>query len=142
MQKIFFYATALLSFFSLEAEETYTSLDGMIVETGKSSKLGVKILDDGNFSSKIEHGSCIVDYYATWCQPCQLFAETFAKAAKEMQGSLKFYKVDIERSPKALGKASIQAIPTVILYREGQEVARHVGYLNRSALKEFILKNL
>lgn len=125
---------------SLSAESpSFVSIQEMLVASAATGDvLNVEHLNDHNFDEKIAKGAAIVDYYTTWCGPCQNFAPIFAKVAKTKEGSVSFYKVDIEQATKTAGKNKIRAIPTIVLYYNGQEVARNVGFLNETALLKFI----
>jgi thioredoxin 2 len=68
----------------------------------------------------------LVDYWADWCGPCKMMAPHFARAATQLPG-VRFAKVDTDENPRASGAAMIRSIPTLVLYRGGQEVARQSG---------------
>ena len=125
----------------LESAEAY-SIEEMLPSPEKKAAFNVEVLNDSNFSSKIAQGAAIIDYYTTWCGPCQMFAPVFAKVAKKKAGKIAFYKVNIEDCPKAASANKIRAIPTIILYFNGQEVARKTGGLTESQLIHFIESNI
>ncbi|MDE2400417.1 MAG: thioredoxin TrxC [Burkholderiales bacterium] len=75
----------------------------------------------------------VVDFWAEWCGPCKMMAPQFAAAAKELP-QVRFVKVDTEASPKLSMQYSIRSIPTLALFRNGQEVARRMGAVSAPEL--------
>ena len=70
----------------------------------------------------------LVDFYADWCAPCRMVAPLMDEIAGEQVGRLMVAKVDTDGAPSVAGALGIQSIPTVILFRNGREVARSVGF--------------
>lgn len=68
----------------------------------------------------------VVDFWAEWCGPCKVMAPQFVAAAKELP-QVRFVKVDTEASPKVSVRHRIRSIPTLVLFRDGEEVARRMG---------------
>lgn len=71
----------------------------------------------------------VVDFWAAWCQPCKMFAPVFKQGASKMAGQVVFAKVDSEANPTASAQYKIRGIPTLILFQNGIEIARHSGAL-------------
>lgn len=69
----------------------------------------------------------LVDYWAPWCGPCRMMAPEFAKAAKDLAPAARLAKLNTEDHPEIAGRARIQGIPALVLYRGGREVARLTG---------------
>ena len=99
-------------------------------------------LNTANVSAVLNHNSVpvLVDCWAPWCGPCKSFAPVFAAAAQQLEPRLRFAKLNTEVEQQLGGLWSIQSIPTLILFREGHEVARMSGALPLNQLKQWLLQ--
>ena len=70
----------------------------------------------------------LVDFYADWCAPCKYVAPLVDELAQTHEGRLLVVKVDTDQAPDLSQKWGIRSLPTVILFKEGEEVARSVGF--------------
>ncbi len=70
----------------------------------------------------------MVDFYADWCAPCKYVAPLMDELANTHQGSLLVVKIDTDQAPDLSQKFAIRSIPTVILFKDGEEVGRSVGF--------------
>lgn len=84
----------------------------------------------------------IVDFWAAWCGPCQMMAPNFHQAAIDLEPYARFLKVDTERQQQLAGRFNIRSIPTLAIFRNGQEIARQSGALDLGALKRWITAHL
>jgi thioredoxin 2 len=83
----------------------------------------------------------LVDFWAEWCGPCKMMAPHFANAAAQLP-NVRFAKIDTDANPKASVGNRIRSIPTLILYRGGQEVARQSGAMTSGDLLRWVQGHL
>jgi thioredoxin len=77
----------------------------------------------------------VVDFWAEWCAPCRLIAPIVKDLAKEMDGKVRFAKLDVDSNPGVANQYGIQSIPTLIFFRGGTPVGQQVGTLSKDALR-------
>jgi thioredoxin 1 len=91
-----------------------------------------------NFESLVmRDGIVLVDFWATWCGPCRMFAPIF-EAASDVHSDISFGKVDTEAEQVLAASAHITSIPTLMAFRDGILVYREAGALPASALEQLI----
>lgn len=83
--------------------------------------------DDGNFKAQIASGVTMVDLFTTWCGPCRSFAPVVQKLADAYAGRAKVGKMDVEQAPGASAPLGVTNVPTVIFFKDGQEMQRFSG---------------
>lgn len=105
-------------------------------------KKNILHLDDANFEHTISSGVTLVDFYADWCGPCRMIAPIIEELSIEMSGKAKIAKLDIEKAQEVTGKYGVTSIPTVIVFKDGEEVKRVVGLRDKEALKSLITGSL
>jgi thioredoxin 1 len=76
----------------------------------------------------------VVDFWATWCGPCRALAPTIAELAAEYSGKVLIAKLDVDQNPETAEKFQVFSIPTMIIFKDGKEVDRLVGYAQRAEL--------
>jgi len=84
----------------------------------------------------------LVDFWAEWCPPCKMLEPIVAKIAAEYQDRVTVGKCNTESNPQIPSTYRITAIPTLILFKNGEEVERIVGYRDKAALESAIDSNL
>ena len=80
----------------------------------------------------------LVDFYATWCGPCKMMHPTIDELSNDFEGKMRILKVDIDKNNAAANKYKIQAVPTFILFREGEIKWRNSGVMDKQALTNAI----
>ena len=84
----------------------------------------------------------VVDFWAEWCGPCKMIGPALEELAAEYKGKLTIAKVDIDENPMSPNQYGVRGIPTMILFKDGKQVATKVGAAPKSALKAWIDQNL
>jgi len=98
----------------------------------------VKILTDGNFTSTINNGVSLVDFWAAWCGPCRVQGPIVDEIADEIGDKAKICKLDIDLHRKTAGKLGIQSIPTIMIFKDGKMVQKFVGVKPKPVLVKAI----
>ena len=95
---------------------------------------------DDDFGDVAERASILVlvDMWATWCGPCRQVSPALEQVARDLAGEVKLVKVDVDKAPKLSERFTIQAVPTLILMRDGKVVARRAGAAPASALRGWV----
>jgi thioredoxin len=76
----------------------------------------------------------LVDFYATWCGPCQMMAKILEQVNLQLNGQIRVIKIDTDRYPQIASQHQIQALPTLVLFKNGQAVDRIEGVLQAPQL--------
>ncbi len=84
----------------------------------------------------------LVDFWAEWCGPCKMIAPIIEEAAATYQGKLKVVKFDVQNNQAVSMKFGIRSIPTLMIFKNGQVHAQHIGALSKAQLTDFIEKNI
>ena len=80
----------------------------------------------------------LVDYWAEWCGPCKMIAPVLEEIAGTYAGKIKIAKMDVDANQEVPAKYGIRGIPTLILFKNGEEVAKKVGAMSKSQLTAFL----
>lgn len=80
----------------------------------------------------------VIDVWAPWCGPCKMMAPGFAAAAQQLKTRARFVKVNSDEEPQLAARFGIRSIPTLIVLRNGKEVARQSGAMQGSALVQWL----
>lgn len=97
---------------------------------------------DAEFDEKVIKSAIpvMVDFYADWCGPCKMAAPIIDELAGMMTGKVLIGKLDVDANIETASKYGVQSIPTVIMFKDGKEVERKVGFGGRSGYEEMIKK--
>jgi thioredoxin 1 len=100
----------------------------------------VKEFTDQNFESEVlkDNNLVLVDFWAEWCGPCRMLAPTIDKIATEYAGKVKVGKVDTDSNREVSMKYQISAIPTVILFKNGEVAQKFVGLRQEKDFRDAI----
>jgi thioredoxin 2 len=83
-----------------------------------------------------------VDFWAEWCGPCKMFAPVFAQAAAEQKTQIRFAKLDTEADPAIAQRYGIRSIPSLLLFKQGQEADRVAGALDATRLRAWLSRHV
>ena len=98
----------------------------------------IKKLSDQNFDHQIKNGIMLVDFWATWCMPCKMMAPVLNNLSEELTGNASVGKLDVDQNRTASAKYGVRSIPTLVLFKNGNEINRFVGVKT----KDFLLKEI
>ena len=91
------------------------------------------------FDQEIREGVVLVDFFATWCGPCKMLSPVLEQVSNE-NPDLKVLKIDVDEVSQLAAAYGIQSIPTLILFKDGNQVDMRLGYQNKNQLLAFIGK--
>ena len=104
-----------------------------------------KMVSDQDFATEVLKSSepVVVDFYAEWCGPCKAMAPALEQVATEMQGKVKVVKVDVDQNPSITQQFRIQAMPPLMVFKDGKVANQHVGALvQKSKLEAWINESI
>nr|WP_328286484.1 thioredoxin [Ureibacillus manganicus] len=104
-------------------------------------KMAIVHVTDQNFNEEIANGVVLVDFWATWCGPCKMIAPVLEEIDAEIGDQVKIAKLDVDNNQATAAEYQVMSIPTLLLFKDGQQVAKTVGFQPKEALIEFINSN-
>nr|BAL58168.1 thioredoxin 1 [uncultured Acetothermia bacterium] len=96
----------------------------------------VMYVSDSTFEKEVLRATqpVLVDFYADWCGPCRAIAPIIEEIAAELKEKLKVVKLDVDQNQQTAMQYGVQSIPTLLLFKNGKEVERLIGYMSKSKL--------
>ena len=94
----------------------------------------MKIVNKNEFNAVVEKGVVMVDFFATWCGPCKMLSPVLEDVANEMVGKAEIVKVDIDESADLASQFGIMAVPTMLIFKDGQVVKQLQGFMPKPQL--------
>lgn len=103
-----------------------------------------KSITDSDFKKEVIDSPVpvLVDFWASWCGPCQMMAPVVDKLAEEYEGKVKVLKLNVDENPQTPQLYAVRAIPTFILFNKGQVVDRLVGAQPKSSIEDLLKRVL
>ena len=97
-------------------------------------------ITDANFEEEVINSSVpvLVDFWAEWCGPCKQIAPALEELAKEMEGKIKIVKINVDENQNVPTQYRIQAIPTLMLFNNGEMVDRQMGALPKAKIESWV----
>ena len=99
-----------------------------------------KKVTDASFDQDVlkASGAVLVDFWAEWCGPCKAIAPALEEIASELKDKIKVAKVNIDENPKTPSEYGVRAIPTLMVFKDGQVVATKLGAMQKSQLMQWV----
>jgi thioredoxin 1 len=103
-----------------------------------------KQIKDNEFKSEVINSKLpvLIDFWAEWCGPCRMLSPILDQLSEEMDGKVKIVKMNIDENPETPSKFGVRGIPTMLLFKEGKQIATKVGVQPKNALQEWINSSL
>lgn len=97
-----------------------------------------KVINKTEFETEVlnSNGVVIVDFFAEWCGPCKMLAPVLDELSAEMGDKVKVVKVDVDKDGELAIQYKVMGVPTMVFFKDGQDVDKIVGFVPKSALKE------
>lgn len=99
--------------------------------------MGIIHLNNENFDEIKKNGIVVVDFYANWCGPCKMLSPIIEKLATSIDKA-EFIKVDVDKHEEIACNYGIMNIPTLIFFKDGNMVNKHIGMISEEKIKELI----
>lgn len=95
-------------------------------------------IKNNDMTEIMDKETAVLDFSAAWCGPCRMLEPVLEELSKELAGRVSFYNADTDENLDLAMKYRIQSIPALLLFKNGEEVSRTVGFQPKDSLKKFI----
>ena len=101
-------------------------------------------VDDATFQSQVLESDIpvLVDFWAEWCGPCKMIGPLLGELSEEYGQKVKIVKLNVDENNNTAIQYAVRSIPTLILFKDGQVQAQHIGAAAKGQLKQFLDSNL
>ncbi|MDO8488243.1 MAG: thioredoxin [bacterium] len=97
-------------------------------------------LTSSDFDAQIKSGMAFVDFWAEWCGPCKMAGPIIDQLSEEYAGKVLIAKLDVDKFPDLAQRYNCLSIPTVILFKDGVEIGRQVGFAGKAGYLDLLKK--
>lgn len=98
----------------------------------------IEEIKNSDFTDVLNSKLAVVDFSAVWCGPCQMLTPIMEELSDEMDGEVDFFSADVDENRDLAYQFDIQSIPAIVVFANGEEVTRTVGFQPKEELKELI----
>lgn len=98
----------------------------------------MKIINESDFESEVKEGIVVVDFFASWCGPCRMMGAVLEEVDKELNGKAKIIKVDVDQSQNLARQFGVMSIPTIVVFKDGKQVHKQIGFVPKERLVALI----
>lgn len=102
--------------------------------------MSIMDLNEGNFDKEVVKSGIpvLVDFWAPWCGPCRMVGPIVEDLARDNEGRLQVLKLNVDENQVLAGRFNVRSIPTLVLFKDGQEVKRIIGAQGKAQLQKAI----
>ncbi|CAG9608832.1 thioredoxin [Pseudoneobacillus rhizosphaerae] len=104
--------------------------------------MAITNVTDANFSSETGSGVVLADFWAPWCGPCKMIAPVLEELDSELGDKVKIVKLDVDDNQETAGQFGVMSIPTLIVFKDGKQVDKVLGFQPKEALENLVKKHL
>jgi thioredoxin 1 len=102
-----------------------------------------EIITDSSITKTLNTDKLVViKFGANWCPPCKMLDPIIDEISKELEGSVIFCKLDCDENPETTTKYGVKSLPTVLFFKNGEVIDKHVGFVSKGNLTKMIDKNI
>jgi thioredoxin 1 len=130
---LFFLFAALAAYFVFTSGKSKTTAIPVVEDSDK-----IKTLNEHNFDHQIKRGIILVDFWAPWCMHCKMMAPVLNSLSEEVAGNASVGKLNVDQHQTISLRYGVKSIPTILLFKNGEEVKRFTGFRT----KDFLLKEI
>ncbi len=102
----------------------------------------INVISGENFEEAKKCDIALIDFSATWCGPCKMLAPIMENLSEEFAGQVDFFSCDVDENPNLAFEFKVVSIPTVIILKKGEVIARETGFQPKPAMKQMIMDNI
>jgi thioredoxin 1 len=104
--------------------------------------MAISNVTDTNFSSETSSGVVLADFWAPWCGPCKMIAPVLEELDGDLGDKVKIVKLDVDDNQETAAQFGVMSIPTLIVFKDGQQVEKVLGFQPKEALENLLKKHL